>query len=89
MKDLILLAIMMTGLNADLIEAKEIKRTIIVRQINGKTEVFGLEDSPDAKTTIRRDKDGSNVTITVDRKQTNPSGAASAKPDTTKAKQKA
>jgi len=70
MKDAILLAMMLTGLNADLIEAKEIKRQIIVRQVNGKTEVFGLEDVEDVKQTGKNSHQEVKVTVHIDQKTT-------------------
>jgi|GEM_PF-2512722 hypothetical protein len=70
MKEAILLAMMLTGLQADLIEAKEIKRKIIVRQVNGKIEVFGLEDAEDVKTTAKNNHQEVNITVQIDQKTT-------------------
>jgi hypothetical protein len=69
-KDVLLLAMMLTGLQADLIEAKEIKRKIVVRQVNGKIEVFGLEDAENVKHTVKNNQNEVNITVTIDQKTT-------------------
>ena len=43
MNELLLLFMFLICMNAALIETKEIKKTIVIKQVNGKTHVYGLD----------------------------------------------
>ena len=67
MNDIVMAAFIMLAMNAELIECTEIKRTIIIRQINGKTVVYGLDKVE--SNTLKESKD-SNQEVKVEIKAT-------------------
>ncbi|MGD1008095.1 MAG: hypothetical protein ABR980_12795 [Ignavibacteriaceae bacterium] len=61
----LLTAYIMLAMNAELISCKEIKRTIIIKQVKGKTVVIGLDDDQKVESNTLKDSQDATIKIVV------------------------
>ena len=61
----LLTAYIMLAMNAELISCNEIKRTIIVKQVKGKTVVIGLDDEQKVECDTLKNDDNQTVKVKI------------------------